>query len=403
MSHPSTQVFGPKHRWIVLATGAAAQASFAATFAGFPVLGVLIRAEYGLSNTQLGFVLSCMALGVGLSEILWGLLTDKLGDRRILLSGLLSMGAMLLLMSLLLTPDRHVSVLALALSLILLGAFGASINSASGRAIMTWFSDGKRGFAMSIRQAAIPLGGALGAALLPWLANQYGFAAVYSVLALFCFSSALATWRWLHEAPIRPQIVSTKSPLRRLDLWRLAIVCGLLTVPQMAVLTFAGIFLHDEKHLSIASIALLLLLIQLSGAGLRVWSGLYTDKHQNRSQIIRLIGLLTGISMLLLACQTGAVISLIFISGVLAHAWHGVAYTEIASRAAASYAGSAMGMAGTTTFASAFFTPLLLPYLLGASSWGGVWASVAFTAFAASLLMSSAQPSTPALNPQTQA
>ena len=39
---------------------------------------------------------------------------------------------------------------------------------------------------------------ALGTALLPWLAVTYGFRAVFGVLALFCFVTAAATWRWLH-------------------------------------------------------------------------------------------------------------------------------------------------------------------------------------------------------------
>lgn len=395
---------GPNHRWLVLATGAGAQASFAATFAGIPVLGILIRAEYGFSTIELGFVLSCMALGVGLSEILWGLLTDKLGDRLILLSGLLSMGLMLALMSLTLTPDHPIPAQALGLSLILLGALGASVNASSGRAVMTWFSDGKRGFAMSLRQTAVPAGGALGAALLPWLANQSGFSAVFQTLALFCFISAFATWRYLHEAPASThptlQKSSHKSPLLRFDIWRLALASGLLTVPQMAVLTFAGVFLHDEKQLSLSSISVLLVSIQLCGAAMRVWSGHYTDQHRNRNKLIRVIGLLTGISALLLALLSHApalwTMILLCISGVLAHAWHGVAYTEIATMAGASHSGTALGITGTTIFTSAFLTPFLIPYLLTASSWGGVWLMAGLSALAAALLL----PSEPRILPK---
>jgi sugar phosphate permease len=44
---------------------------------------------------------------------------------------------------------------------------------------MRWFGAGERGFAMSIRQTAVPLGGGLGALILPSLASRYGFARVW--------------------------------------------------------------------------------------------------------------------------------------------------------------------------------------------------------------------------------
>ena len=44
---------------------------------------------------------------------------------------------------------------------------GSSVNSASGRAVMHWFTAEERGFALGLRQASLPLGGALAAVALP--------------------------------------------------------------------------------------------------------------------------------------------------------------------------------------------------------------------------------------------
>ena len=41
------------------------------------------------------------------------------------------------------------------------GAMGASVNAASGRAVMQWFGAQERGFALGLRQTAIPVGGRL--------------------------------------------------------------------------------------------------------------------------------------------------------------------------------------------------------------------------------------------------
>ena len=51
--------------------------------------------------------------------------------------------------------------------LVLAGAVGASVNSASGRAVMHWFAPSERGLALGIRQTAIPLGGLIVALVLP--------------------------------------------------------------------------------------------------------------------------------------------------------------------------------------------------------------------------------------------
>lgn len=279
---PTARQYGTNHRWVVLGVGVAAQASFAMAFAGLPVTGVLMRAAYRMTTEQLGLVLGCMALGVTLSEIVWGLLTDVFGDRKVLLTGLLSTAMALLSLAFFVAPSgaQVPSYRLLGVGLVLVGMLGGSVNSSSGRAVMGWFTDGKRGLAMSIRQTAVPVGGAIGAALLPWLAHRYGFQSVFGVLAVFSVLSALLTWCWLQEHAIPAQAssypagpVETHSPLRRLDVWRLAVASGLLTVPQIAVLTFGGVFLHDRKAVDLATIATVIIIVQISGSIARIVMG----------------------------------------------------------------------------------------------------------------------------------
>jgi sugar phosphate permease len=378
--------FGPSHRWTVLAVGVAAQVSFSAAFSGIPVTGPTLRSGYHLTTTTLGLVLGCIALGIALSEIPWGLWTDRLGERAVLLTGLLGTGTCLAVMAVAIVPTGSFipPIALLAGALLLVGLLGGSVNTSSGRAVMAWFPDGQRGFAMSIRQTAIPVGGAIGAALLPWLAADVGFRAVYAVLALFCFASAAATWRWLHEPDRQPdgsahpaQATAVASPLRSRPVWRFALASLLLTVPQFAVLTFAAVYLSDAQHAGVATVSVTLLAVQLGGAAARVWSGRYTDKHRNRRAYIRAVGVATGLTLvatgLLLDAPAAVVASMLALGGLLASAWHGVAYTEIASIAGAQRAGTALGLENTTVFVAAFLTPVLIPIVLGSSSWTAVW------------------------------
>lgn len=370
---------GPNHRWIVLSLGVAAQASFSAMFSGLPVTGVTMRADYHLSTGRLGLVLGGLGLGVAISEIGWGLLTDRYGDRRILLTGLLSTGALMAMMAL--VPLR--SVAALAACMVAAGALGGSVNGSSGRAVMTWFADGQRGFAMSVRQTAIPVGGAVGVALLPWLAEAHGFALVYGVLAGFFALTAAATWRWLPAAEVAAVVRErSASPLRRWDVWRFALAGGLLTVPQFAVLAFSAIFLHDVKGEGVALAGLVVLIAQLGGGAARVWTGRLSDRGGDRRTMIKGIGVLIAVVMagaaVLTHAPTPLTVAALALGGLLANAWHGVAYTEIAVMAGPGREGAALGLEGTTLFAAGFLTPVLIPVVLAAtSSWTVVWALAA--------------------------
>ena len=395
------------HRWKVLGVGFAANASFSAAFSGIPTTAVFLRSGYHLSNHGLGLVLGMLGLGIALSELPWGLLTDRWGDRRVLLLGLLSTAAALAGLALFVAPSgAHVpSVTTLALGLLLVGLLGGSVNGSSGRAVMAWFREGERGLAMSIRQTAVPAGGGLGALILPVLAVRFGFASAYAVLALACAVTAWFAWRWLHEPShanaddadhahsARPTHDASAaggppakvSPLRDIGIWRVALGAGALCVPQLAVVTFGTVFLHDFSRAGVLAISVTMAAVQTGAAIARVWSGGWTDRRGNRRAYMRACSLLTAVLFALLALTTGlagthhaamtAVFALmIVLGGVSASAWHGVAFTELATLAGTSRAGTALAIGNTCVFLTLFLTPLAIPLLLSVGSWPMVWA-----------------------------
>ncbi len=66
-------------------------------------------------------------------------------------------------------------------------------------------------------------------------------------------------------------------------------------------------------------------------------------------------------------------ISIIVFAGICVSAWHGVAYTELATLAGKDRAGTALGMTNTAVYLGLFLTPMCIPHLLVMSSWGIVW------------------------------
>ena len=392
-----------RYRWLILAIGVLAQMTFSIAFSGIPVSGVLMRDAYQFSIGELGFVLGCMGLGVAISEIIWGILTDRFGDKIVLIAGLSLMGLTFVVTAIgfVPQPDTRVSPLALGLILVIAGAVGGSINSSSGRAVMSWFQDGERGFAMSIRQTAIPLGGALGSVIIPWVVAVHGFRSAYFMLAAFCALTMLCVWRWIIEVEVpapKPagtaaRVATDISPLRRFDVWKIAFAGALLTVPQMAVLTFAAVFLTDHEQMSMVTIASILVLVQVGGAVLRIVTGRLSDKYRNRREIIRVISVVAGLTGMglgvgLLAGISGAwLVALLVVTGLAGHAWHGIAFTEIAVMSGVQNAGRAIGMMGTTVFTMSFLTPYSIPFVLQQGSWAHVWAVVGVLSLLALLLI----------------
>ncbi|KWO47616.1 MFS transporter [Burkholderia territorii] len=404
-SSPAHAVRGPAHRWRVLAAGVAANMSFSAAAAGIPTTAVWMRSAYHLDNGALGLVLGALGFGVALSELPWGIAADRFGDRRVLLTGLVATAAMLALMVATIVPSAHAvpPLMRVVAAMCCVGLLGGSVNGSSGRAVMRWFGERERGLAMSIRQTAVPLGGGVGAALLPWLASHAGFAAVYGALMLLCAGSAALTWRWLHEPPDAPagahrpavqqqhqSAAPARSPLASGRVWRIVLGIGALCAPQFAVLTFATVFLHDFGRLGLAGISAAMVALQLGAMVMRVWSGRHTDRHGNRRAYLRgSVCVAAGSFALLSAATAGsphvplaAIVAILVFAGICVSAWHGVAYTELATLAGANHAGTALGMANTIVYLGLFATPLAIPPLLAVSSWSVVWLAAALVAAA---------------------
>jgi predicted MFS family arabinose efflux permease len=401
-----------RHRWKVLAAGVAANAAFSVAFSGIPMTAVLMRTGYRLDNATLGLVLGLMGLGIAVSELPWGLLTDRWGDRPVLLTGLGSTALALVAMALWAAPaaGRIPGLGWLGAGLLLVGLLGGSVNGASGRAVMTWFDASERGLAMSIRQTAVPLGGGIGALVLPYVALHFGFAALYGLLALLCALSAAMSWAWVHEPPIEPRgktqtaqaAAPRTGPLRDARVWRIVAGIGILCAPQFAVLSFGTVFLHDFGHAGLAAITATMVSVQVGAMAMRVWSGRWTDRRRNRPAYLRACGALSvalfaGLAALAFAAGGQAaggqaadsaalriaLLVLLGVSGVCVSAWHGVAYTELATLAGAARAGTALGMANTSVFLVCFVTPFSIPHLLALQGWPLVWLAASACALVA--------------------
>src|SRR5437764_11997526 len=124
---------GVGYRWVVLGAGTLAQTSWSAIWFGVAVLAPALRDRYGLSLGETGALLAASLAGSTVSMIPWGILTDRVGERPVLATGLGACGLALL------GAAEVRSFWALLVLLSVSGLTGASVSAATGRAGMQWF------------------------------------------------------------------------------------------------------------------------------------------------------------------------------------------------------------------------------------------------------------------------
>src|SRR4051794_19845748 len=231
-----------RRRWTILAVGTFAQAATCCFLYGIPMLVPALRGS-GASLFEASLVVSAPMVGLLLTLILWGAAADRYGERVVIVSGVGTAAALLLIAAL--VPG----VAALGVLLALAGAFGASVNAASGRMVMGWFPPTERGLAMGTRQTAQPLGVALAALGLPPLARSMGVHHALLFPAVLCAVAAAAVFVLVVD-PVRPAragAAPAASPYRAGGgLVRVHAASSMLVVPQFAVATFTLVYLVHE-------------------------------------------------------------------------------------------------------------------------------------------------------------
>lgn len=365
-----------RYRWIVLAAGTFAQATYSAIWFGVAVLAPALRDRYGLSLAQTGFLISASLLGSVVTLIPWGMAADRFGERAVLVSGVGACGASLL------AAARMHSFWWLALALFLTGIFGASVHSSSGRAVMSWFSQEQRGLALGIRQTAIPIAGFAVSVGIPPLEEAHGIGAGFAALGTACVAAAIVGLVVLREAA-EGAAPAHAGPLPHRDarVWSLAAGSALVVAPQMCVVGFTVLFLHDRRGLSPGTAAAVLALIQFCGIGARIAAGRWSDVVGARVAPLRTIALalaaLTAVSALLVGAPLALLVPSLVLTGIFAMSWNGLAFAATAEIAGRSRSGAAIGLQQTVLNGVCSVYPPLFGILVAATSWRVGFAAVA--------------------------
>jgi sugar phosphate permease len=359
-----------RYRWAVLAAGTTAAASGSAFFIGLSVLAPALRDEFDLTLSQVGLALASLWVGTLLTLLPWGLLADRLGERVVLATGSAACGLLAA------AAGWAPSFVWLVALLFLASAMGASVNAASGRAVMQWFDVEERGLALGIRQTAIPLGAAIGALTLPLLEHAGGLKAAFVYLGALCFGSAIVAALVIREPPAADaELEGDAIPwtLRDRRLWTLCVGSGLYLFGQLPFLSFTVLFLHDVHGVSEARAAAVLAVFQGAAVLSRIGAGRLSDRLRSRLRPLRWIGLASACGLLLTAVVAwsglAVVVAVIVVAGAISMAWNGLSLTAAAELAGRARSGAAIGFQQTTLAVIGVGIPVLFAVVVEATSW----------------------------------
>lgn len=376
-----------RYRWVILGAGTFAQSTFAAVSVGLPALAPVLRSHYHLSLGQVGIVLGAVPLGMLGTLLPWGLLADRIGERAVMSTGLTGAGLALASISTTRSYGALVGLLALT------GALGASINAASGRAVIGWFGADQRGLALGIRQTSVPIGGAVAAAVLPWLASGGKPAPAFIALGASLVGGAAVAAALVREAPAHegPALTDVGRPIRELRNWLLAGGSGLFVIAQIAITTYAVLFLHEHRGLSTHSAALVLAAMNVLGIGARIASGRWSDQVGARIGPLRVLGawitIGTAVVALLVDAPLAALVPALIVAGVLSLSWNGLAFTAAAETAGIARSGAALGFQQTVLGVIVSAGAPAFAALVAATSWRVAFAVAAVCPLAGVLVL----------------
>jgi predicted MFS family arabinose efflux permease len=379
------------YRWTALVMNTALQTMQSVVSTSTGVLAPFVVADLGLTKAMIGFAGGAVNIGMSGTALLAGRLADKKGEKPVLAVGAIMAGLAITLAS------RAVSFYTLAAALLFTGLWSSTTTPAGSKAMMKWFPPDRLGLALGIRQTGVPLGGFIGALLLPVLAQNWGWRTAMAAAGCIVIIGGVGFYISYKDFPAPVEQAGKEkeqSPggswtfLRNAGIW-LAILAGLVFQgSQFIMLTYLVLYLRDSVGLKVAVASLCLAAAQLGGIAGRVGLGYFSDVffHGARKPVLIMEGvLLTAVTVSLSAFHAGtpfgvmALVSWFF--GLSAMGWSGLHIALITKLAGQEQGGAAVGLCIALLQAGTLLFPPLFGHIIDMTgSYRLSWLGLAFAA-----------------------
>jgi MFS family permease len=359
---------------VVLTAASAAQASVSVVNFGLPSIGPTLGSEYDLSLFELGAVLSAGLLGAGIALVPAGIAVDRFGARRALIAGTAVSVVGLSVASATLPKG------ALYLALFVFGLGSAAVTVGGAGALFRAYPPARRGWAMGVRQTAVPLGGTIGAVGFPLLEAAGGVRLPLLVAGAAVGVTGLAFAAVAGRHAVKAGRVS--RPFRTIwsapGMVRLLAVAACYIVVLQALLAFVVPAVRAAGYAAlVASIAYVA--VNVAAMAARIAWGKVADRDTGarRSRTLVEIGLVASGGALLFAgaLHLGPVATVAgaVLFGVGALGWNAVVYVSAGERAQPALVSRSVAVAATVVFVLSGVATPALGALVDAAGWNALW------------------------------
>lgn len=376
----------PESRYEVLAlfTGAMVGASLCIMTTGalMPFIGKSLH----LNQAQLGSLLSIEFVGSVAMTSVAGVLTDRFGDKALVLWSGILMGAALI-------AAAFVENFAwLAGWLLVYGIGYAAVTPAGSHAIIFFFKKSDRGLAMGVRQCGVPVAGVLGSLLLPAAAARYDYRVSLVIAGAFTLVTCVIASRFYREpvelegtrVSLRAMLIEMVEIAREARLVLLTLASMVLICGQLALIGFLTLTLVHRAGYSLDLALGIFTLSQVAAIAGRLSWGWVSDNLFAGSRALPLATVCILVALVALGFSAIGEGTPVWMATLLAAAlgftaegWLGVAVIGFAEIGGEEHAGSALGVGLTWTLAAAFATPALFGALAQVHGYATAWRSLA--------------------------
>lgn len=286
--------------------GLATWAQASATFVTYGVgpLAAIWQQIFSLSQTQVGLLISVVNIGPLLSMLFIGHALDRYGERWIIGVGSVLLGLTMGLVSLTSSYGTFLFVL------FLVGIHYGTAQPGGSKVVVKWFDSTQRGLAMGIRQAGIPIGGAMAGWLIPLLSTRYDWSIAVVCQAVLAIVGGLM-FLFIYKDPVTENNKSTndynfmvelKNLLKQKQLYPLLFTGFVLVSLQMILVAHLMTFLQNIMvHVTLVTAGQMLSICLLFGMIGRITLAWLSDKVWKGDRVQPLILTIWSVVLGLLA------------------------------------------------------------------------------------------------------
>jgi predicted MFS family arabinose efflux permease len=349
---------------------------------GLPALAPFIRQDLRLSLVQVGVLMVALEVSSILTYIPLGVLTDRLGERRVLVAGGVIVGGAATLGAI---ASGYWLLFA---SLIVAGIGFPSGHIGGGKIVTRYFPPETRGVAVGVRQSGLSLGGFLAAMLIPTISALAGWRFAMSSVGAVCGVFGLLCLLLPRDVERAPAGHSTTGHIRDLvadrDFRVTTLTASLLVVGQFTLQGYLAFFLVDAHEWQPAAAARLLAFVHLGGVCGRLLWGAASDRTAGSRRKPVLSWVIAGGTAVLLVlsvfpAHAGAAlaVAVALVGGMFLAGWNGLAITMLLERSGASRAATALGLALSVIYIGTLCgTPLFAWIVERTGSYAPAWLMV---------------------------